>query len=279
MLSRVRQDWLIARTGVIKEQFTDIFDRKTWTNVAADIPHDCRWILSQYTCQPFTEHLIHWSPCCPWSLAVLDLCILLLNWILGVDGNRSRLTSFDLCADAQREWGCDTQCEVRNLWNSTWVDEQQPALNINSSSWLLNRPWNYPYFWTFCSWICWLPGLTSWLNFFALSILILISDRTSREHPSWHLDHVMAAVRDIQHWILANIWSLSGDGLHMGLVYLECNDKMGVIRPSLFAIVQDLNWASINKRIVKNIVEILTQSCSLCLAKSDKTDLEIELVL
>ena len=55
----------------------------------------------------------------------------------------------------------------------------------------------------------------------------------------------MAAVRDIQHWILANIWSLSGDGLHMGLVYLECNDKMGVIRPlvvtSLFAIVQDLN--------------------------------------
>ena len=74
-----------------------------WSNVAAELLRDHRRILSQHTRQPFTEHLIHWSPFCPWSLTALDLCILLLNWILGVDGSRSRLTSVDLCTVVQRE--------------------------------------------------------------------------------------------------------------------------------------------------------------------------------
>ena len=69
---------------------------------------DHRRILSQHTRQPFTEHLIHWSPSCPWSLAALDPGA----------GSRSRLISVDLCADAQKVegfWGSYTQCEVEEL--------------------------------------------------------------------------------------------------------------------------------------------------------------------
>ena len=58
-------------------------------------------------------------------------------------------------------WGSDTQCEVRNLWNSTWVDEQQPVLNHpHGSSWLLNL--------LQLDTIRWLPGFT-WLLVLALS--------------------------------------------------------------------------------------------------------------
>ena len=142
---------------------------KTRTNVAAESLRDHRRILSIHTRQLYTEHLL---------LDPLDILVLGSSSSLEMrSGSRSKMNSSDLCAAAQRYWW--TGGVQRTLGNTPQEDEQQPALNINGSSWLLNRPRN---FWTFCSWIRTIDCLASWLLLLSSSTvdpcLVLCS-------PSW----------------------------------------------------------------------------------------------
>ena len=125
---------------------------------------------------------------------------------------------------------------MNNSWH--WTSSASMALLLWRMPALLL---NLLQFDTLIAWLHWLPSST--VN------LCLVSVSSLMESVPTVLHNIAASrqgsMRDLQRNILDNIWSQSGDGLHIGLVYLECNDKIEGIDRSLkllyFTIVQDLN--------------------------------------
>ena len=76
---------------------------------------------------------------------------------------------------------------------------------------------------TLIAWLHWLPSST--VNLCLVSVSSLVESVPT-------VLHNIAVITSRRYErpptnILANIWSQSGDGLHIGIMYFECNDKIG----------------------------------------------------
>ena len=160
-------------------------------------------------------------------LVHLGPAILFLNWILGEMGEVQAEFSRPLrgCTEGvTSNPGLSHDGTLRNFWNlntrrgtttaSTehqWLILGSPSLpeNVSTASTRLGLPHAV------------LGLLMARMNKLETWIILLLENGITSGSCGRHRNTGS----------LANIWSLSGDGLHIGLVYLECNDKMGSRRP------------------------------------------------